>query len=331
MSELGLRICSSGWLHDVDFERVHEGVWDYRPEIGQRTLGYGIDLYERWHGAFDGRATVMLAPHAIDTCSRPFLRDVNRERRRLGLKVMTHLAQSRVEVEQVRRRDGMTPTEAVDDCGLLDGDLIAAHCVVMTSQDVARAGRAGITVAHAPKISFAGGYLPTTVAMRRAGAHVALATDNMHADIVEVMRWALASARLQERAITADWTSTEVFHMATLGSARCLGRDHELGSLKVGKKADLVLFDFRRAHLTPAFHPLGTLVHVGVGRDVSTVIVDGRIVVAQGRATLVDEEDIRRAAAIAAESLWTRVAGQPPGPELVARLSKGPSPRPPRR
>jgi len=327
MSELGLRVCSSGWLHDVDFERVHEGVWDYRPEIGERTLQYGMDLYERWNGAFDGRATVMLAPHAIDTCSRPFLMNVNRERRRLGIKVMTHLAQSRLEVEQVHRRDGMTPTEAVDDAGLLDGDLIAAHCVVMTAHDVARAGRAGITVAHAPKISFAGGYLPTTVAMRKAGANIALATDNMHADIVEVMRWALASARLQERAITADWTSKEVFDMATLGSARCLGRDHELGSLKVGKKADLVLFDFRRAHLTPAFHPLGTLVHVGVGRDVSTVIVDGKIVVEQGRATLVDEEDIRRKAAAAAKSLWTRVAGEPPGPDVVARLSKRPSQR----
>jgi 5-methylthioadenosine/S-adenosylhomocysteine deaminase len=325
MSELGLRICSSGWLHDVDFERVHEGIWDYRPQIGERTLQYGIDLYERWNGAFDGRAAVMLAPHAIDTCSRPFLMDVNRERHRLGVKVMTHLAQSRLEVEQVRRRDGMTPTEAVEDSGLLDDDLIAAHCVVMTAQDIARAGRAGITVAHAPKISFAGGYLPTTVAMRKAGANIALATDNMHADIVEVMRWALASARLQERAITADWTSNEVFDMTTLGSARCLGRDHELGSLKLGKKADLVLFDFRRAHLTPAFHPLGTLVHVGVGRDVSMVIVDGKIVVEQGRATLVDEEDIRRKAAAAAKSLWTRVAGEPPSPDLVARLSRGPS------
>jgi 5-methylthioadenosine/S-adenosylhomocysteine deaminase len=118
--------------------------------------------------------------------------------------------------------------------------------------------------------------------------------------------------------------------MATLGSARCLGRDDEFGSLKVGKKADLVLFDFRRAHLTPAFHPLGTLVHVGVGRDVSTVIVDGKIVVEQGRATLVDEEDIRSKAAAAAKSLWTRVAGEPPSPDLVARLSKGPSQRLPR-
>jgi 5-methylthioadenosine/S-adenosylhomocysteine deaminase len=74
-----------------------------------------------------------------------------------------------------------------------------------------------------------------------------------------------------------------------------------------------VLFDFRRAHLTSAFNTLGTLVHVAQGRDVAMVIVDGRIVVENGRATLVDEEQIRRAAAAAAKNLWTRVTGHPPG------------------
>ena len=274
-----------------------------------------IDLYDRWNGAFDGRASVMLAPHAIDTCSRDFLRDVNSERRRLGVRVMTHLAQSYLEVEQVRKRDGMTPTELLDDVGLLDEGLIAAHCLVMTEDDIARAGRGGITVAHAPKVNLTGGYLPVTSKLRRAGARIALATDNMHGDMVETMRWALASGRLQEKAVNDFWSAPDVFHMATLGAARSLGRDHDLGSLTVGKKADVVLLDFRRAHLTPAFNPVGTLVHTGQGRDVATVIVDGRIVVESGRATLVDEDRIRREGAAAAKALWTRVTGRAhPGP-----------------
>lgn len=321
IAEAGLRVCSSAWIHDVDFDKVHERVWDYKPAIGERTLRYGLDHFERWNGKLDGRATVMLAPHAVDTCSRDFFKLVDRERRRLGCKVMTHVAQSRIEVELVRRRDDMTPVEAIDDAGLLDEDLIAAHCVVMTEQDIARAGSAGITVAHCPKISFAGGYLPTTVAMREAGAKIALATDNMHADITEVMRWALGSARIQAGRITPDWTSEHVFHMATLGAAASLGRDHDLGSLRAGKKADIVLFDMRRAHLTPAFNPLGTLVHAGQGRDVATVIVNGAVVVEDGRSTLLDDARVRADAARAAKSLWTRVAGTAPGPELIARLS----------
>jgi 5-methylthioadenosine/S-adenosylhomocysteine deaminase len=313
VAELGLRISSSAWLHDVDFTRVHEGTWKHEPAIGKRTLRYALDLSERWQGAFDGRASVMLAPHAIDTCSRDFLRDVDHERRRMGVRVMTHLAQSRTEVEQVRRRDGMTPTEVVEEAGLLDEQLIAAHCLVMTKDDIVRAGRAGITVAHAPKVNMTGGYLPVTSALRRAGAAIALATDNMHGDMVETMRWALAAGRLQEGAVNDFWQASDVFHMATLGAAKSMGRDRDLGSLSAGKKADVVLFDFRRAHLTPAFNPIATLVHVAQGRDVATVIVDGRIVVENGRAVLVDPERVRQEGRAAAESLWSRVTGHPPG------------------
>lgn len=312
IAEIGTRISSSAWIHDVDFTHVHERVWNHEPAIGERTLKYAADLAQRWQGAFDGRASVMLAPHAIDTCSRAFLREVASERQRMGVRVMTHLAQSRIEVEQVLTRDGMTPTEVVDDVGLLDDHLIAAHCLVMTESDIARAGRAGITVAHAPKVNLTGGYLPVTSRLRRAGARVALATDNMHGDMIECMRWALAAGRLQEGAVNEFWQSSDVFHMATLGAAEAMGRAHDLGSLTVGKKADIVLFDFRRAHLTPALNPLGTLVHTGQGRDVAMVIVDGRIVVEDGHATLVDEERIRLEGASAAKRLWTRVGGAGP-------------------
>lgn len=315
IAELGLRISSSAWIHDVDFLQIHNRVWDYRPEIGEDRLRYAVDLHARFDGAFDGRASVMLAPHAIDNCSLAFLRDVNTERKRLGVRVMTHLAQSYLEVEQVKKRDGMTPTEVVEAAGLLDDHLIAAHCAVMTESDITSAGRAGITVAHAPKVNLTGGYLPVTSKLRRAGANIALATDNMHGDMVEVMRWALASGRLQEKAVNDFWGSTDVFRMATIDAAKALGRGHELGSLTVGKKADVVLFNMRRAHLTPAFNPIGTLVHTGHGRDVATVIVDGRIVVEGGRATLVDEEQIRRDGAAAAKALWTRATGRlPAGP-----------------
>ena len=93
------------------------------------------------------------------------------------------------------------------------------------------------------------------------------------------MRWALAAGRLQEGAVTDFWQPSDVFHMATLGAAKALGLDHQLGSLTLDKKADVVLFDFRGAHLTPALNPLGTLVHAAQGRDINMVIVDGRVVV----------------------------------------------------
>lgn len=312
IAELGMRVSSSAWIHDVDFSRVHDKVWNFDPEVGNRTLRYGVDLADRWQGKFDGRATVMLAPHAIDTCSRDFLRDVEIERRRMGVRVMSHVAQSHIEADLVRQRDGMTPIEALEDVGMLHDELIAAHCLVMTESDIERAGRARITVAHAPKINMTGGHLPVSSKLRRAGANMALATDNMHGDIVECMRWALASGRLQEHEVNDFWQSSDVFHMATLGAAQAMGRGHDLGSLTVGKKADIVLFDFRRAHLTPSMNPIGTLVHTGQGRDVATVVIDGRVMVENGRATTVDEDRIRADGAKAARQLWTRVTGGDP-------------------
>lgn len=312
VAELGLRVSSSAWIHDVDFTRIHDRIWEYDQAIGERMLRYGVDLAGRWQGAFDGRASVMFAPHAIDTCSRPFLRDVEAERKRLDLRVMTHMGHSRIEADQVRQRDGMTPTEAAEDAGILHDRLIAAHCLIMSDSDIERAGRAGITVAHPAKVNLTGGFTPVTSRLRRAGARIAVATDNMHGDMVETMRWALAGGRLQEGAVNDFWSASDVFQMATLGGAAAMGRAYDLGSLAVGKKADLVLLDFRRAHLTPAFNPVGTLVHTGHGRDVASVIVDGRIVVENGRAVLVDDESIRREGAAAAEKLWRRVTGRPP-------------------
>ena len=131
----------------------------------------------------------------------------------------------------------------------------------------------------------------------------------MHADMVEVMRWGLNIGRLQEGAVTDFWQPEDVFRMATVDGARALGLDDDIGSLATGKKADLVVFDFRRAHLTPATDVLGNLVHVGQGRDVETVIVDGRVVVEDGRAVLVDQEEVRLRAAEAARQLWIRARG----------------------
>ena len=145
-----------------------------------------------------------------------------------------------------------------------------------------------------------------TDALGRAGMHLTLSTDNMHADMIELMRWALATGRIQEGKISSFWQPAKVFEAATIGGARALGLEAELGSIEVGKRADLVLFDFRRPHLRPLTNVLGTLVHTGQGRDVETVIVEGEIVVSRGEPTRVDKMAVLEAAETAATALWER-------------------------
>jgi 5-methylthioadenosine/S-adenosylhomocysteine deaminase len=308
MAELGLRVYSCGRLHDVDFSGVADGRWEHHAAIGERTLNDALALADRWHGQHDGRTGVQLAVHAPDTCSDAFLRLIAQAAQTRNLGVTTHLAQSRTEVQQVLRRSGKTPAQLLDEVGLLNDRLVAAHCLYLDDDDIARVGRAGITVAHIPKGNATGGTMAPTPRLRAAGARIALGTDNMHADMTEVMRWALAIARIQLGEVAADWQPADALAMATCNGAVAMGLGDRLGRLQTGWLADLAVFDFRRAHLTPHPNPLGTLVHTGLGRDVEMVVVDGRIVVDGGAPTLCDADAVIADAQRAAAQLWARAS-----------------------
>ena len=198
----------------------------------------------------------------------------------------------------------------LEDAGLLNQRLLGGHCIYLTASDMQRMARAGAHAVHIPKCNAASGRMAPTPAIKDTGINIALATDTQHGDMVELMRWALATARLQTGTVDESWQPHHVFHMATMGGAQALGLAHEIGSLEVGKRADLVVFDMRRPHLTPRPYPLGNLVHTGQGRDVSMVMVDGEVLVEDGRPTRVDMELVCREAEQAARALW-RDAGRP--------------------
>ena len=310
MAGTGIRAWGCGRIHDVDFSRVHLGEWDYDPAIGEWTLGLASDLIERFHDPDTLRTGVVLAPHAPDTCTPDLLRKVRELRDANGLRINTHVAQSRLEVDFIRERDGMSPPELLDEIGLLDDRLIGAHCIHLSEDDIARMGRSRAHIAHIAKGNQTHGCTAPTHALRAAGMNLALSTDNMHADMVELMRWALATGRLQEGRITDEWQPANVFEAATMGGARALGLDAEIGSIEVGKRADLVVFDFRRPHLRPLTNVLGTLVHTGQGRDVETVIVEGEIVVEGGEPSRVDRMAVVERAEAAAAALWVRARNE---------------------
>ena len=306
MAALGGRVYSCGRIHDADFSLVGDGRWEHHEAIGDATLGAAVVLAERWHGALEGRCGVQLAAHAPDTCSDRLLRRIGETARVKGLRVNTHLAQSRTEVAQVRRRSGRTPAQVLEETGLLDDRLIAAHCIHMEADDIERCGRAGIHVAHVPKGNATGGTIAPTSALRRAGARITLGSDNMHADLVEVMRWALAVGRVQDGRVDEHWQPADVLRMATIDGARAMGLEDRIGSLEPGKQADIVVLDFRRPHLVPCENAQGNLVHVAQGRDVEHVFVDGRQVVDAGRLVLADQDGLLAAASRASRALWQR-------------------------
>lgn len=310
MGELGMRVITCGRIHDVDFSRVHEGIWEHRSEIGERTLAEAVALHERWQGGMDGRLGVELAAHAPDTCSRELLAMVAQARDALGVQVNGHLSQSRKENLRVQERDGMSPTELLEEVGLLGPRFTAAHCMYVSDSDIARIGATATNIAHVPRGNATGGRIAPTTRLRQAGANLALATDNMHADMVEVMRWALIMGRLQEGEVNDTWQPHHVMEMATLGGAKALGLDAELGSLTPGKRADVVAFDVRRPHLVPLINALGNLVHTAQGRDVEYVICNGEVVVEGGELSRAHTPTLLAEAQSAAEALWQRARAQ---------------------
>lgn len=302
MVELGMRLAPSWRIHDVDFARVAHGDWHHSQDIGHATLQAGLDLHARW--ADHPRVQVNLAAHAVDTCSEGFLREVAAASQQHGLVVSTHLGQSQVEVDRVRARCGRSSTEVLADTGLLNERLMGGHCIYVTPKDAARMAAAGAHAVHIPKCNATSGRLAPTPMLKRAGVNMALATDTQHGDMVELMRWALVTARVQEGRVDDSWQPRDVFHMATMGGAKALGMAAEIGSLALGKAADLVVFDANRPHLRPHVNPLGNLVHTGQGRDVSMVVVGGEILVENGRPTRVDMDTVCAEAEQAARALW---------------------------
>ena len=226
--------------------------------------------------------------------------------------VTMHLAEVREDIEYFKSR-GTKPGRFVHELGLTGPKSVFVHCVWLDDDDISLFAKTNTSVSHNPSSNskLASGVAPVAK-MLRAGVNVCLRTDggpsNDSYDMVREMKLAL----LLQKLVTGDpsaLTITDVLRMATINGAKALGLDHMLGSLEPGKRADLVIFDFKKPHLTPSLVYESNLVYSASGLDVEYVIIDGKMVVDKGRVTTLDEEDILSRARRKALELYERVKG----------------------
>jgi 5-methylthioadenosine/S-adenosylhomocysteine deaminase len=238
-------------------------------------------------------------------CSRELIERIVRiaEERDLGLHI--HLAQTQEEVTQVELREGMRSVEFLATTGYLGPRTVAAHCIHIQPNEVQLIGQSRTNVAHNSVINAKRGKIAPIMSLEAAGANIGLGSDNMWEDIVEVARTALMVNRIREQN-GAKPSSHDVLEWLTMGGARAVGLDKEIGSLEVGKKADIVLVDFRKPHLAPLFDPVANFIHTGMAADVDTVLVDGEVILEVGKTRAVDEQDVIRDAQEQAEDFWRR-------------------------
>ena len=179
------------------------------------------------------------------------------------------------------------------------------HCYRIDEEGIGALADSGTHLAHCPLMNqFRGGIAPAE-ALRARGVNVGLGIDNYFSDFFDLIRACIASARI--RADDPEvMPSADALAMATIDSARALGLEAEIGSIEVGKRADLALVDMRRFGLTPVTDPIGTLVYHAHAKDVDSVMVDGIWRVRGGELVDLDEEELVEDAARAGSSVWSR-------------------------
>jgi cytosine/adenosine deaminase-related metal-dependent hydrolase len=305
VERLGIRSAIGVMIHDVEVEGLRRDEYRFDPRLREAQLRQAVEFAERWHGKADGRLTALMTPNMTISSSPALLRAAREAADRLGLRLSIHLGWGPGEVAATRRLHGQSPFGYAREHGLLGPDVVAAHCYVIDEDDLDLLARSGAHVAHCPLMNAVRGHIAPVAEFRRRGVTVSLAIDNMFADFFDVLRTAVLVTRIRQQDATT-MPSMDALVLATMGGARALGLEREIGSLEAGKRADLVLLDYRAFGLTPTLDPVQNLVYHAHARDVELVMVDGRILVEDRRLVTVEAAELVDRAQAAATAAWGR-------------------------
>ena len=279
-------------------------------EETRASIDESVAIRRRWNGAANGRLQAAFAPRFAVSCSRDLLEAVADLSSAQCAIVHTHASESRDEIAIVQQRTGARSNiEYLALVRLASPQVCAAHCVWADDRDQQILAEHDIKVMHCPgsNLKLGSGIAPVPE-MRARGITVSLGADgaacNNRLDMFEEMRLAavLQAMRRQPGVLPAR----DVLWMATRAGARTLGLEREIGSLEVGKRADVIVVDRDRPHLAPGPDPYSTLVYAARGSDVRTTIVDGEVLVADFAPVRVDRAGVSAAARDAARDLFAR-------------------------
>lgn len=260
----------------------------------QQALQESEEFYQQFNHSAEGRITVMLGPHAPYTCPPDYLDKVVSLAQKLGSEIHIHLSETIGEVEECKAKYGKSPIALMDELGVLDCGVLAAHCVHVSEADISIMKDKNVRVAHNPgsNMKLASGVAPVSE-MLKAGLCVGLGTDgaasNNNLDMLEEIRLAALLHKVSNNDPLAIPAKTAVA-LATEHGAKAVGLGNIVGQLVEGFKADITLFDMNKLHWYPRHDRLSLLTYSAAASDVDTVIINGKIVLENKQLTTIDEE-----------------------------------------
>jgi len=269
-----------------------------------------LRIIEKCHNTADGRIQVSLGPHTPYTCSTELLNWVRKKADEKGLRIHIHVSETEKEVEDSLNDRLKRPFEYLEDIKFLGPDVTAAHSVWLSGAEISLIKDNNVKISHNPlsNMKLASGISPVSDLMAN-DVCVSLGTDgaasNNNLDLFQEMK----TSSLLQKVRKLDPTvlpAGKVLEMATINGATALGMEKEIGSIEVGKKADMVLVDMKAPHLTPYRNPVSHLVYSAEGADVSTVICNGQILMREREVLVLDEIEVMELAQNAAEDLLSR-------------------------
>ncbi|GED68428.1 5-methylthioadenosine/S-adenosylhomocysteine deaminase [Brevibacillus reuszeri] len=285
------------------------------PAIGNRKLVANIKLFEEWHGKENGRITCLFGPQGADMLGKELLLEVKALAQKYDTRIHMHVAQGDREIEQMVKRHQKRTIPYLDELGYLDSRLMAVHLTEATKEETQLVAKRGASMIYcAGSIGIIDGLVPPIMDFLEAGGQAALGSDQAPGNNCNNMFNEMKFAAILNKVKRADpkvfpaWLS---LRLATIESAKAIGLDHEVGSLKAGKKADVIILDLEAPTLCPIYtdpirNIVPNLVYSARGNEVETVLIDGQVIMENRKLLTVDEKEAFRQAQEAADQISRR-------------------------
>ena len=277
-------------------------------ERRENEIKENLELFKNCNGMADGRIKVFFGPHSPYTASQDLLIKVRELADEYNIGIHIHVSETQKEIDDVSLEKGLRPFEYLDKIGFLGPDVVAAHCVWLSDEEIEIIKKNDVKVSHNPcsNMKLASGVSPVSKLIEN-DICVAIGTDgassNNNLDLIEELK----TASLLQKVSTLDpkvLTSDEALAMGTIKGAEALGLADEIGTIEVGKKADIILIDTDSANMVPDSSILtSNIIYSANGSNVDTTICNGKILMENKKLTVLDEQDIYKKAREAIDEL----------------------------